>query len=414
MQRASDLKYGLIPELEEQVKKMKAHDAARRAEQSESDKLVSEVVGPEQICQVVARWTGIPVERMTSGERERLLKLPDALSQRVVGQREAVRAVAEAVMRSRAGLGRPGQPTGSFLFLGPTGVGKTELAKALANELFDDERHIVRFDMSEYMEKHAVSRLIGAPPGYVGHDSGGQLTEAVRRRPYNVVLFDEVEKAHPDVWNVLLQVLDDGRLTDSKGRTVDFSNCVVILTSNLGARHLLQLGVSESGADGSVGSFEQAKEKVEAEVKRHFRPEFLNRLDDIVVFRPLSKADLSGIVDLQLVELQKRLKDKNVDLTMDAAGKAHVLREAYDPNYGARPLRRFLEKVCVTELSKWVLQGKLKEDSVVTISATADGKLAFKSKRKPSIDSPKIIDGKRARIGSGRFDEDGWDAMEFD
>lgn len=311
-------------------------------------------------------------------------------------------------MRSRAGLGRPGQPTGSFLFLGPTGVGKTELAKALANDLFDDEKHVVRFDMSEYMEKHAVSRLIGAPPGYVGHDQGGQLTEAVRRRPYNVVLFDEVEKAHADVWNVLLQVLDDGRLTDSKGRTVDFSNCVVILTSNLGARHLLELeeegaaGVEEDGevvvvpkeqpqprpqqggGGGGRGqvSFAEAKLRVTAEVKRHFRPEFLNRLDDIVVFRPLARSDLARIIDLQLAELQGRLKDRQIDLVMDDRGKALVLREAYQPAYGARPLRRFLEKVVVTELSKWLLNGRLEDNSTVTVSAE-NGSLVFRSVRKP-------------------------------
>lgn len=318
------------------------------------------------------------MEKMGTSDRERLLQLADRLHERVVGQDEAVQAVSDAILRSRAGMGARNQPTGSLLFLGPTGVGKTELAKALAQELFDDDRHVVRIDMSEYMEKHSVSRLVGAPPGYVGFEQGGQLTEAVRRRPYNVVLFDEVEKAHKDVFNVLLQVLDDGRLTDSKGRTVDFSNTVIILTSNLGSRRLLESALSKDPGS----SFPAAKKAVLQAVQSHFKPEFINRLDDILIFEPLQKPALKAIVTRQLALLQARLKDKDVALQMDDAAAEFVISEAYDPLYGARPLRRYLEKEVTTELSRWIVAGNLHEHSVVRIGVR-DGKLSFATHDKP-------------------------------
>ncbi len=302
---------------------------------------------------------------MSQGEKEKLLHLSENLHKRVIGQDEAVDAVAEAVLRSRAGLGRKNQPTGSFLFLGPTGVGKTELAKAVAYELFDDEKHIVRIDMSEYMEQHSVARLIGAPPGYVGYDEGGQLTEAVRRRPYSVVLFDEVEKAHHQVWNVLLQVLDDGRLTDGQGRTVDFTNVVIIMTSNLGSEYLLQ-GAKEGKISNHI------RDQVLTEVKRHFRPEFLNRLDDIVIFSPLSRMDLIKIIQVQMKLLEHRLEDRDIHLDVHDSAAELVLKQAYDPIYGARPLKRYLEKNIVTQLSKMILSGDLKDHSIVHVEAPKD------------------------------------------
>ncbi|CAI5981145.1 unnamed protein product [Closterium sp. NIES-64] len=369
--RVADLKYGALTELDAAIGKNQREAEAAAAAAAAMDTsggvaapavkpMLTETVGPDQIAEVVSRWTGIPVTRLGQNERERLLVLPARLHERVVGQAEAVQAVAEAVLRSRAGLSRPGQPTGSFLFLGPTGVGKTELAKALAEQLFDDEKQLVRIDMSEYMEQHSVARLIGAPPGYVGHEEGGQLTEAVRRRPYSVVLFDEVEKAHASVWNTLLQVLDDGRLTDGRGRTVDFSNTVIIMTSNLGAQHLI------AGMAGDV-SMGEAKQLVMGEVKRHFRPELLNRLDEIVVFEPLSLPELRKVARLQMKQVAARLADRGIALAVSDSALDVVLAEAYDPVYGARPLRRWLERKVVTQLSKMLVEGKIDDNCTVFI-----------------------------------------------
>ncbi|KAK9684498.1 hypothetical protein RND81_10G214200 [Saponaria officinalis] len=352
--RAADLRYGAIQEVEAAIAKLESNHV--------DDEMLTETVGPDQIAEVVSRWTGIPVTRLGENEKQKLIGLGDRLHQRVVGQNHAVEAVAEAVLRSRAGLGRPQQPTGSFLFLGPTGVGKTELAKALAEQLFDDENLLVRIDMSEYMEQHSVARLIGAPPGYVGHDEGGQLTEAVRRRPYSVVLFDEVEKAHTAVFNTLLQVLDDGRLTDGQGRTVDFRNTVVILTSNLGAEHLL------AGLTGQ-SSMEAAREKVMTQVRRHFKPELLNRLDEIVIFDPLSHDQLRRVARLQMKDVAKRLAERGIALAVTDAALDYVLAESYDPVYGARPIRRWLERKVVTELSKMLIREEIDENTTVYIDA---------------------------------------------
>lgn len=356
--RVADLKYGALQDIEATIQKMELN--------TDENNMLTETVGPDQIAEVVSRWTGIPVSRLGQNEKQRLIGLAERLHERVVGQDEAVQAVAEAVLRSRAGLGRPQQPTGSFLFLGPTGVGKTELAKALAEQLFDNENQLVRIDMSEYMEQHSVSRLIGAPPGYVGHEEGGQLTEAVRRRPYSVVLFDEVEKAHSAVFNTLLQLLDDGRLTDGQGRTVNFSNTVVIMTSNLGAEHLLA---------GLVGqqSMEAAKEKVMLEVRRHFRPELLNRLDEIVVFQPLSPEQLRKVARLQMKDIAIRLADRGVALAVTDAALDLVLSESYDPVYGARPLRRWLERRVVTQLSRMLINDEIDDNSTVYIDVKPDG-----------------------------------------
>ncbi len=355
---AARLKYSDLPALERELA-----EAEKLSGESRQDSLVHDTVTEEEISNIVAKWTGIPVARLMEGEREKLLHLDGTLHERVVGQDEAVQKVTEAILRSRAGISDPNRPIGSFLFLGPTGVGKTELAKALAECLFDDEHNIVRIDMTEYMEKFSVSRLIGAPPGYVGYDEGGQLTEAVRRKPYSVVLFDEIEKAHPDVFNILLQILDDGRITDSQGRTVDFKNTIIILTSNLGSQYLLD-GIRE---DGSISP--EAQEAVKAELKRSFRPEFLNRLDETILFRPLTREDLNGIIEIMVAGLRKRLAEQSLSLELTDAAKALVIERGYDPLYGARPLRRMLQSSVETLLARTILRGDIPAGSAITVDA---------------------------------------------
>ena len=327
--------------------------------------VAEEAVTASHVAQVVSRWTGIPVDRMLEGERDKLLQMEEKLSQRVVGQAEAVKAVATAVRRARAGLQDPNRPIGSFMFLGPTGVGKTELTKALAEFLFDDEQAMVRVDMSEYMEKHSVARLIGAPPGYVGYDEGGALTEAVRRRPYQVVLFDEIEKAHPDVFNVLLQVLDDGRLTDGQGRTVDFRNTLIVLTSNLGAEYLV---AQPEGQDS-----EQVRDLVMAEVRSRFRPEFLNRIDEIILFHRLKREHMGRIVDIQLVRLTKLLEDRKITIVLNPKAREWLAEKGYEPAYGARPLKRVIQKAVQDPLAEQILSGKIKDGDRVVISAGKQG-----------------------------------------
>ena len=356
LEKAAELKYGRLPEVQ---KALAAEE--EKAQAAKQRNILRDRVTEEEIAKIVERWTGIPVSRLVQGEREKLLTLDETLHKRVVGQDEAVQAVTEAIQRSRAGIQDPGRPIGSFLFLGPTGVGKTELAKTLAQALFDDESNLIRIDMSEYMEKYSVSRLIGAPPGYVGYEEGGQLTEAVRRKPYCVVLFDEVEKAHPDVFNVLLQVLDDGRITDSQGRTVDFKNTIIILTSNLGSEHLLS-GIK---ADGSIE--ESAKMQVEALLRRSFRPEFLNRLDEIVFYKPLTKENVTKIIDLQIDKLNSRLAQQQIRCVLTDAAKQAIVDAAYDPQYGARPLRRYVQHTVETMLSKKLLKGEILPGQTVTI-----------------------------------------------
>lgn len=349
LNKAAELKYGKLPQLTRELE-----DEEKIAEKAKnSDSLLRDKVTDEEIAKIICRWTGIPVSKLMEGEREKLLNLENILHKRVIGQNEAVEKVSEAILRSRAGIQDPDRPIGSFLFLGPTGVGKTELAKALSESLFDDEHNIVRIDMSEYMEKFSVSRLIGAPPGYVGYEEGGQLTEAVRRKPYSVVLLDEVEKAHPDVFNILLQILDDGRITDSQGRTVDFKNTIIILTSNLGSSYILD-GINEHGE-----ITDQARKQVDTLLKQQFRPEFLNRLDEIIFYKPLSKEEIFSIVDLMLDDLRKRLKDKQISISVTDSAKDYIIENGYDPNYGARPLRRFLQRKAETLIAKKIIAGNI-------------------------------------------------------
>ncbi len=357
LNKAAELKYGKLPSLQKQLE-----EEERIAEQAYTENtLLRDKVTEEEIAKIICRWTGIPVAKLMEGEREKLLGLEDILHKRVIGQNEAVEKVTEAILRSRAGIANPDQPIGSFLFLGPTGVGKTELAKALAEALFDDEKNIVRIDMSEYMEKFSVSRLIGAPPGYVGYEEGGQLTEAVRRKPYSVVLLDEIEKAHPDVFNILLQVLDDGRITDSQGRTVDFKNTIIILTSNLGSPYILD-GI-EPGGEISQG----ARDEVDKLLKSHFRPEFLNRLDEIVYYKPLQKTEILKIVDLMLDELRKRLEDKQVGIKVTDRAKQAVIDQGFDPSYGARPLKRFIQRKIETLAAKKIIAGEVEPESIINV-----------------------------------------------
>lgn len=420
MDVAADLKYFAIPSVEEQIRNMqRSIDDERRQQEKEgvdgmdSQPLTSDVVSESQIAQVIARWTGIPVAKLSKAESDRLLHLADSLKKRVVGQDEAIEAVSDAVLRARSGLSRPSQPLGSFLFLGPTGVGKTELAKALAAELFDDDSHIVRIDMSEYMEEHSVARLIGAPPGYVGHEEGGQLTEAVRRRPYNVVLFDEVEKAHRNVLNILLQLLDDGRLTDSSGRTVDFTNTIVILTSNVGAEVLLQ---AKKGV-----ITESVREQVMAHVRRHFRPEFLNRLDDIITFQSLGTKQLRSIVQRQVALLSSRLQERDVDVELDETAADFILQQAYDPLYGARPLRRYIEKHIVTMLSRAIFAEQIPSHCILKVFADEKDQLlkfvvakrksagtsshsGFAARKKMAVDQHMMDSGSDGRTTPDEFD----------
>jgi ATP-dependent Clp protease ATP-binding subunit ClpB len=388
LQRAAELQYGEVPKLEAELRELTAEqDAAVREDEAEAksgvakrpSRMLKEEVDEEDIAAVVSKWTGIPVSKMLEGEMQKLVQMEDRLRERVVGQDEALNAVANAIRRSRAGLSDPKRPIGSFIFLGPTGVGKTETARALAEFLFDDEAAMVRIDMSEYMEKHAVARLIGAPPGYVGYDEGGQLTEAVRRRPYSVVLFDEIEKAHPDVFNVLLQVLDDGRLTDSKGRTVDFKNTVLIMTSNVGAGQL-----SSAWAQGAEG-FEEAKGRVMDELRKHFKPEFLNRVDDIVIFHPLGDEQLTHIVDLRLKDLQKLLTDRKITLEMTDSARKAIFTAGYDRAYGARPLKRAIQRLVQDKLAVKILDGSVLHGDHVVVTAGKNGLEFTVSPRKAEV-----------------------------
>ena len=367
--KAGELQYGKLPTLQKQL-----NEEEKIAAEKKESSLLRDRVTDEEIARIVARWTGIPVAKLVEGEREKLLRLPDVLHKRVIGQDEAVKKVSDAILRSRAGIANPNRPIGSFLFLGPTGVGKTELAKALAQALFDDEKNMVRIDMTEYMEKFSVSRLIGAPPGYVGYEEGGQLTEAVRRHPYSVVLFDEVEKAHPDVFNILLQVLDDGRITDSQGRTVDFKNTVIILTSNLGSDLILE-DLEKSRAAGKNELSDEAKSAIDQLLKRQFRPEFLNRLDDIVYYKSLTKQEIGSIVDLMLADLRRRLADKQLNLTVTDAAKNAIIDGGYDPIYGARPLKRYIQAHVETTIAKEIIGGAHAAGDTLTVDADADGKL---------------------------------------
>ena len=368
LNKAAELRYGKLPALKKELAEAEAEI------QSDEDGLLHDKVTEEDVARIISRWTGIPVSKMMESEREKLLKLEDILHERVVGQDEAVKSVAEAILRSRAGIADENRPIGSFLFLGPTGVGKTELAKTLARALFDDEKNMVRIDMSEYMEKFSVSRLIGAPPGYVGFEDGGQLTEAVRRKPYSVVLFDEIEKAHPDVFNILLQVLDDGRITDSQGRTVDFKNTVIILTSNLGSSIILD-GIGE---DGEIK--DSAKEEVTMLLKKSFRPEFLNRLDEIVFYKPLTRNEIGKIIDLFLKGLSDRLKEKNISLLVTEAAKDYIVKNGYDPVYGARPLKRYISHTVETILAKKIIANYFEPGDTAVVDYDGDDLTVYKQK----------------------------------
>lgn len=358
LEKLAQLKYGVLPELEKKLEEDKS-----AADIVEENRLLAEEVTEEEIAEVVSGWTGIPVSRLVESEREKLLRMPEILHRRVIGQEEAVDAVSQAILRARAGLKDEKRPIGSFIFMGPTGVGKTELAKALSEALFDSEKNMIRIDMSEYMEKHSVSRLVGAPPGYVGYDEGGQLTEAVRRKPYSVILFDEIEKAHPDVFNILLQLLDDGRLTDNQGRTVDFKNTVIIMTSNIGSAYLTE-NIRE---DGTIDN--EVKKSVESELKRNFRPEFVNRIDDIIVFSPLTEEEIMKIIDLSMADMQNRLADKNITIKLTDESKALIAKEAYSPIYGARPVKRYLQKHIETGLAERIISGDIKPGEEVTIGS---------------------------------------------
>ncbi len=375
LQKAAEISYGQIPQLEKQM-----HDAEQQlaSKQAGGARFLKEEVTAEDIADIVSRWTGIPVSRMMEAERERLTRLEEVLSSRVIGQEEAVRAVANAVRRSRAGLQDPNRPIGSFIFLGPTGVGKTETARALAEFLFDDEHAMVRIDMSEYMEKHSVARLVGAPPGYIGFEEGGQLTEAVRRRPYSVILFDEIEKAHPDVFNILLQILDDGRLTDSQGRTVDFRNTVIIMTSNIGSTYILE----HTGDDRAV-----IEAQVMSALRQHFRPEFLNRVDDIIVFRPLGKGEIEHIIDLQLARLEKLLADRKLTLRLTPEAREVLATEGYDPAFGARPLKRAIQRLLQNPLAMAVLEGRFSEGDHIVVGVDPKGELTFTKSSEPALAS---------------------------
>jgi ATP-dependent Clp protease ATP-binding subunit ClpB len=371
LNKAAELMYGVLPDLERRLKV----EEEQLAHQDGAARLIKEEVDEEDIAEVVSRWTHIPVSKLLEGEKHKLMVLEDILHQRVIGQEEAVKAVSEAVIRARSGLKDPNRPIGSFIFLGPTGVGKTELARALAEFLFDDERNLIRIDMSEYQEKHTVARLLGAPPGYVGYEEGGQLTEAVRRRPYSVILFDEIEKAHHDVFNVLLQLLDDGRLTDGQGRTVDFKNTIVIMTSNIGSPRILEYRGAFRGRD-----YEEMKEAVLDEMRRHFRPEFLNRVDEIVVFHGLTEEHLKRIVDIQLTRLRQRLDERHITLELTDAAKRHVVRVGYDPAYGARPLKRTLQKEIETVLGRQLLKGDVRDGQHVVVDYdAANQQLVFRA-----------------------------------
>lgn len=361
LNRAAELQYGRLPQLQREL----AEEEERVKSQDLS--LVHESVTDDEIAKIVSKWTGIPVNKLTESERNKTLHLDNELHKRVIGQEEAVQKVTESIIRSKAGIKDPTKPIGSFLFLGPTGVGKTELAKALAENLFDDENNIVRIDMSEYMEKHSVSRLIGAPPGYVGYDEGGQLTEAVRRKPYAVVLFDEVEKAHPDVFNVLLQVLDDGRITDSTGKTVDFKNTIIIMTSNIGSQYLLE-GIDDNGAIRP-----EVESMVMNDLRNHFRPEFLNRLDEMILFKPLTKEDISGIIELMIADLNKRIADKELRIELSEAAKHFVIDRGYDPVYGARPLKRYLQKHVETLAARIILGDEVRAGNTIVIDVADNG-----------------------------------------